>query len=153
MGEIKTIILKRGNYKTLCFMLLLIFPGLGLAKDMYIWVDNDGVKHYSQTPPVDNAGTPSVKKKELKKSARSEPLKRYNSQPSSNNKDCTAEPEPGYDAATLKTINNNYNYRTKGCKDSFKRGYPQLEVCLGVYKDKKEKSMKDYNAQIKNRCK
>lgn len=154
MGRIKINDLMSGNVKALFFILIFIFPVLGIAKDMYIWVDNDGVKHYSQTPPRNKAGSPPVKKEKLKKSAVHKPPKKYNSQQAGNNrKDCTTEPEPGWDAATLKTINNNYNYYTKGCKDSFKRGYPQLKVCLGQYEEKKEKSMKSYRETIKSRCK
>jgi len=132
----------------LSFALNSVFAG-----NLYIWVDNDGVKHYSQTPPV------AEQKSQLDvRQGKFNDFDHYSLEAekvslSNKEKNCDAEPDEGWDKAELKDINEYYDYRVEKCKVMYGQDPKVMEGCQKEQADIKSSKMKSYQMALKNRCK
>jgi len=142
--------MQRLNY--VCMLLLAFSLNTVFAGNLYIWVDKDGVKHFSQTPPVEQIKQASIRKGTFNQHDH------YALEPekvsfSSTGNNCEAEPEEGWDKAALKDINEYYDYRVQKCKLMYEQDPSVMEGCQKEQSDIKSRKMKSYDLAIKNRCK
>ena len=123
------------------------------AGNLYIWVDKDGVKHFSQTPPTsEQKNQPKVRQGKFDDfdhySLEAEKVSLSNDE-----KNCEPEPEAGWDNAELKDINEYYDYRVEKCKVMYGQDPKVMEGCQKEQADIKSRKMKSYQMALKNRCK
>jgi hypothetical protein len=143
--------------------LLLIFFSLPcIASKIYTWVDENGVKHYSENKPEETTNNSSFNEMDINDGATSDSNSSFKdlhsssvhrANKTSNNQDnCEPEPEKGWDAATLRNIRSYYNTRTSQCREFYKKGSSQIKNCFQEQKEIKENKMNEHRKRTKNRC-
>ena len=136
------------------FSIILAFlSSSAFAGNLYIWVDKDGLKHFSQTPPpAESKNQPEVSKGKFNDFDHYS-LETEKVSASINEKNCEPEPEEGWDKAELEDINEYYDYRVEKCKVMYAQDPKVMEGCQKEQADIKSRKMKSYNLALKNRCK
>jgi len=192
-------------------IILLLVSNPGIAKDLYIWVDESGVKHYSQTPPDKDVGQPVEKRniktpkdnldpadydykgtvdqwgrtntklnsadiikieRQCKKATTTKEayencifyskedykvsksrLEKQGMTTSEMNSSCIPEPRPGWEAASLQSINDYYELRVDQCKQSFRSGSFQLKNCTEEQENIRKNKIANLHEKKSRLCK
>ena len=133
-------------------IILAVALNTAIAGNLYIWVDKEGVKHFSQTPPVESSKQASVRKGTFNAFDHYS-LEQEKMSLSSQENNCEAEPEEGWDKSSLNDINEYYDYRVEKCKLMYEHDPSVMEGCQKEQAVIKSRKMKSYNLAMKNRCK
>ncbi len=135
------------------FAIILAFTlNTASAGNLYIWVDKEGVKHFSQTPPME-----SIKQARLRTGTFNN-YDHYSLEQeekvglTDTEKNCEPEPEEGWDKAILNDINEYYDYRVGKCKLMYEHDPNVMGGCQKEQSDIKSRKMERYHLAMKNRC-